>query len=472
MPLVQRLAGTEFWSLYRQGARHRQLDDAQRATVQRQLTQRLLAHAAENVPLWRERLVEQRPLKLSAEEVCLAAEFGALPITTKADLRSGFPERVTSAGSREYWRYGSSAGTVDRVTIVSDFAKRDQLRAINLQIVDSLIGNPLGARIVEVPPDACNVVCALRDEGPLELRPYVLWALKKRILFKRETRPDLRGRLERSFIIRQDTLEPFPAKSYPALVELLDAHLERMLAARANILRGLPLFLLWLAERAAERRLKFPSLLAILPYGGLMSGAIASRVSAAFDAPFFDYYGTSEIGPIALQHAGERGMRVFDDQVLVEIVDAQNKPLPAGHVGKILVTDYHNSAMPIIRYEIGDYGRWLSDDTDSCDPFQLCRTARLEIVGRAVEMTTLTSGQLLSARDVMDVVFRDEAVLNACVEGKSQRPWSLKVVARNEIRNSTVETLQELLEADGPIKLRAVDYLRPEASGKYQVFKP
>ncbi len=470
-PLIELAIGSKFWSLYRQGRAYDCTADSSRSDIQHGNAQRLLRHAIQNVPLWRDRFLADQSTWLDRPQSEMPNLFLDLPVTSKADIRTGFPEKVTSDGAREHWRFGNSAGTVDRVTVVSDFEKRDYLRATNLRISNAIVGNPLGSRIVEIPPDACNVVCALRDEGPLELKTFVLWALKKGILFKRETRPDLRGRLERSWIVRQDTLEPLAAKAFDDLIPQLDLQLERIAAARPNILRGLPLYLLWLAERATQKNLKFPTLKAILPYGGLMSEAMAARVSAAMGAPFYDFYGTSEIGAIALQHPGEDGMRVFDDLVLVEVVDNQNRPLPPGQPGRILVTDFHNYAMPLIRYSIEDWGCWLSDDLSTTDPFQLCRNARLKVLGRHVETTRLPSGRLVSARDIMNTLFEDDAILNACVEGRQAGQFTLKYAAGSEIKAATVKNLQSLLEVTDLLRVRPVSYLRPEISGKYQIFK-
>jgi phenylacetate-CoA ligase len=470
--LVEKALGTQFWSLYRQSCLNQTLIDTECQEIQHRKAHQLLTHAVQRVPFWRERLVASLPTWERQPDRNFARRFNELPITTKADLRNGFPERVTSDGVREQWRYGNSAGTVDRVTVVSDFRKRDYLRSINLRMVKAIVGRPFSARIVEIPPDACNVVCALRDEGPIDLWPFVLWAMKKGLLFKRETRSDLHGRIERSLIVRQDTLAPLAVKSFEDLVPQLDEQLNRMLTARPNILRGLPLFLLWLAERARQRSLTIPSLKAILPYGGLMSEAMASRVSEALGAPFYDYYGTSEVGAIALQHSGEIGMRVFHDLVLVEVVDDQNRALPPGQPGRILLTDFHNYAMPLIRYEVGDCGVWLSSDTNSNDPFELSRKARIQVLGRQTETTTLPSGRLVAARDIMNTTFSDSAVINACVErGKDDR-FTLKYAGMENIGESTATSLEGLFELRNPLRVRRVSYLRPESSGKYRVFRP
>jgi phenylacetate-coenzyme A ligase PaaK-like adenylate-forming protein len=465
MPLAERLAGTRFWTFYKKSVKDASLV---RDTRLESLC-RLLAHAARTVPIWNERLAT---LGDNMDGSKLKEHWASLPLLTKADLREGFPDRVTSKTRQSQWRYGSSAGTVDRITVVSDFMKRDYVRATGLRMVNLVLGDPLAARIVEIPPDACNVVCGLRDEGPLELLPFVRWAFKKGILLKRQTLPDLRGRIERSWFIRQDTLEPLAPSAWASLVPQLDAYLDRIQALQPNILRGLPLFMLWLAERASQQSLRFPSLKAIMPYGGLTSGALAARLERGFGVPFIDYYGTSEVGGIGIGQAGTAtGLKIFHDLFLIEVLDDANRPLPPGKTGKIVITDFHNYAMPLIRYEIGDVGKWVldsqHDSADSEDQWELNRCARLEVQGRRVESCQLESGRVVTARETMDVIFADSSVQNACVEYHRRTKRITLLSCGSEVQQTTLERLKQLFESESPVQFRLVGYLRPEPSGKY-----
>jgi phenylacetate-CoA ligase len=62
-----------------------------------------------------------------------------------------------------------------------------------------------------------------------------------------------------------------------------------------------------------------------------------------------------EVGPIAYQCPEQDCYHVQAEALLVEIVDDDGAPVPPGSIGKVLVTPLHNFAMPLLRYEIGDY---------------------------------------------------------------------------------------------------------------------
>jgi phenylacetate-CoA ligase len=67
-----------------------------------------------------------------------------------------------------------------------------------------------------------------------------------------------------------------------------------------------------------------------------------------------DIYSSEEIGVIAFQ-CEEGRYHVQAENLLLEILDADGEPLPPGQIGRVVITTLHNLAMPLIRYELGDY---------------------------------------------------------------------------------------------------------------------
>jgi phenylacetate-CoA ligase len=72
-------------------------------------------------------------------------------------------------------------------------------------------------------------------------------------------------------------------------------------------------------------------------------------------APVANMWGTSEAGVTAIGCFKGTGMHLTDDLVIVEAVDADGDPVPAGvRSHKVYVTNLFNHLMPLIRYEISD----------------------------------------------------------------------------------------------------------------------
>lgn len=93
----------------------------------------------------------------------------------------------------------------------------------------------------------------------------------------------------------------------------------------------------------------------ITTFSELLSEDRTNRVRKAWGVRPFNHYGAAETVMIAAECAEHRGLHHFTDMSIVEIVDDQNKPVPAGTPGhKILLTNLHKFVQPVIRYEITD----------------------------------------------------------------------------------------------------------------------
>jgi phenylacetate-CoA ligase len=80
-----------------------------------------------------------------------------------------------------------------------------------------------------------------------------------------------------------------------------------------------------------------------------------SAAEEIWQAPVANMWGTSEAGVTAIGCFKGAGMHLTDDLVIVEAVDADGHPVPAGvRSHKVYVTNLFNPLMPLIRYEITD----------------------------------------------------------------------------------------------------------------------
>ncbi len=75
----------------------------------------------------------------------------------------------------------------------------------------------------------------------------------------------------------------------------------------------------------------------------------------AFKAPAVDVYVTNEFGVLAWSCPVRRNvLHVNDDAFVVEVLDAEGKPVPDYTVGELVVTSLGLTSMPLIRYRMGD----------------------------------------------------------------------------------------------------------------------
>lgn len=71
--------------------------------------------------------------------------------------------------------------------------------------------------------------------------------------------------------------------------------------------------------------------------------------------PLVDAYSAQEVGYLALQCPDHPHYHVQAERVRVEILADDGQPCQPGAIGRVVVTDLHNFATPLLRYELGDY---------------------------------------------------------------------------------------------------------------------
>ena len=125
-----------------------------------------------------------------------------------------------------------------------------------------------------------------------------------------------------------------------------------------------------LAEEQLEGRLKIkPEFL--LTGAELVTDAMRRVIRQAWGIRPFESYSATE-GMLAVECDHHRGLHIFEDLVIVEVVDDENRPVPDGTPGrKILLTNLFQFSEPLIRYEISDMIRIDSEPCSCGRPFRL-----------------------------------------------------------------------------------------------------
>ena len=77
-------------------------------------------------------------------------------------------------------------------------------------------------------------------------------------------------------------------------------------------------------------------------------------IERVFQAPVFETYGSREFMLIGAECDRHAGLHLSQENLLVEILDDDGRPTPAGCEGNVVVTDLFNYGMPFIRYINGD----------------------------------------------------------------------------------------------------------------------
>lgn len=101
--------------------------------------------------------------------------------------------------------------------------------------------------------------------------------------------------------------------------------------------------------------LALPALREIRTISEVLSPGTRGLARDVLNVPIVDTYSAQEVGAIALQCPTGEHYHVQSERHVVEILRDDGTPCAVGETGRVVITDLHNFATPILRYEIGDY---------------------------------------------------------------------------------------------------------------------
>lgn len=147
------------------------------------------------------------------------------------------------------------------------------------------------------------------------------------------------------------------------------------------------LFAKFLRERNVVLKEICPSLKLCIVTSEMLFEEDRVLLEKQFDVPVVNEYGASEVGLIAFQDKKNQLLLTSED-IFVEVLDEENKPVPHGEEGKIVITSLYNKSHPIIRYEIGDRGIMSAK---SSAKFPILE----KLTGRTNDIAVLPSGKVV-----------------------------------------------------------------------------
>ena len=356
----------------------------------------IMNHACEKVPFYRERFSE---LGLNPNDIQDDGNILPIPPTTKDDIMINFPEEITAQGlDRSRWKYVATSGTTRQIMGIHDFRKANINWAAGLR-AHKLAGNhDISQKWMEIPPHMCTNICGADDSGKEErFFSNELWSL-----FLEGNFIGLGQHIYQYFynrrrtIYRRVTLPSFGAEGTNIGEKDLTDYIDAIRDYQPHLLEGLPLYLYTFAKYLTKTCIAPPSVGVIKPFGGSMTSGMKETMRKAFLCDVRDSYGCSEMGFIACDCEKHDGLHLFMDLYHIEV--CRNGRLAApGELGRLYITDLENRAMPWIKYDIGDVGRYFVDD-HGCGR----KSIRLQVEGRVEDTISNSKGELFTSDQIFD----------------------------------------------------------------------
>lgn len=172
-----------------------------------------------------------------------------------------------------------------------------------------------------------------------------------------------------------------------ALKEVLESFTKKPFEYINGYTSSIVLLAKYLKKREVFLKDVCPSLKACVVTSEMLFDDDKLLLEKQFKVPVINEYGASELDLIAFQNI-EGDFQVNSETLFIEIVDENNRPVPNGTEGRIIVTSLYNKAHPFIRYDIGDIGI-LSEKSTPKKPILK------QLIGRTNDIARLPSGKVV-----------------------------------------------------------------------------
>lgn len=183
--------------------------------------------------------------------------------------------------------------------------------------------------------------------------------------------------------------------TYHLAPDLMPLYLDALVRYRVRYLLGYPSALYLLALGAIEARREDFDLQVVIANAEPLYHYQRSTISEAFRCPVRETYGMSE--RVAAASECEHGsLHLWPEAGLIEILEGHSTLAP-GQVGDLVATGLVNTAMPLIRYRVGDRVALDPETTPCACGRTLPRIARIE--GRSDDMLCTADGRRIGRLD-------------------------------------------------------------------------
>ncbi|HEX2010711.1 MAG TPA: AMP-binding protein [Roseateles sp.] len=428
-PLHERLKGHDSVRLRQELERSQWLAPAELEALQLQRLNTLLRDAARDVPYYRELFAREG---IAAGQFTRLSDLQRLPFLTKPLIRA-HTEALKSGAAQGLARFntGGSSGEplvffIGKQRVSHDVAAK--WRATRWWSVD--IG------------DSEMVVWG----SPIELGAQD------------------RVRAWRDRLLRTELLPAFqmsPAK--------LDGFVAAIRRKRPKMLFGYPSALSHIARHAEQQGQRMDDL-------GIAVAFVTSErlydeqralLERVFGCRVANGYGGRDAGFIAHQ-CPSGGMHLTAEDVIVELVDRDGRPVPAGAAGEIVVTHLATGDFPFVRYRTGDIAVL---DTQRCACGRGLPMLK-EIQGRSTDFVVAADGTVMHGLALI-YILRDLAGLRSFkVVQHSRSHTEVLLVAEPDFAPGApaqiVAGFKKRLGATVEVDVRLVETIPTEQSGKFR----
>ncbi|RKR10206.1 phenylacetate-CoA ligase [Flavobacterium sp. 90] len=227
--------------------------------------------------------------------------------------------------------------------------------------------------------------------------------------------------------------------------EILERFLKKFKTKKFDYVNGytssIVLFAKYLEKKNIVLKEICPTLKACFVTSEMLFESDKKLLEKQFGIPIINEYGASELDLIAFENPqGE--WQINAETLFVEILDDDNKVLPYGKEGRIVITSLFNKANPFIRYDIGDIG--ILDEKSTPQ-----KPILKKLIGRTNDVAILPSGKKspgLTFYYVTKSIIEDDGnVKEFIIKQTKLDSFEIEYVSENELDSTQIQKIKEAI---------------------------
>lgn len=196
----------------------------------------------------------------------------------------------------------------------------------------------------------------------------------------------------------------------------------------------------------------------------LLDDHTRARVEEAFNCSCYSRYSNQENGIIG-QDQGDNNVFIINEaHYLVEIFQLERDiPAGEGEIGRIVITDFYNYAMPMIRYDTGDIGAFCYLLQNGALKKAICSFS-----GRKIDLVYDPDGNILSPHQVSVAMRSVNGIRQFQFVQEGNNTYLVRLAVDQGFTGETglKEKLQSLLGNRAVISFEYAEDIAPAGSGK------
>jgi phenylacetate-CoA ligase len=407
-------------------------------TQQIKQLKKILYYASENVPYYKQILKNNNIIVNGEIQLETLGDYQHIPLLTKEIIRQeGESLYSVNHQSRGSFENSSGGSTGEPTRFIQDINYLDHSHA-NIFLLKSW-----------------------RGVDPFESTVYVWGAERDTFTGKKPFKHYIRD-----FILNINILNSFKmnAKIITNIISVLNRNKPKLIVAYAQSIYEI-------AKYAKQQNLSVSTQNAIQTGASTLYDFMRKEIEDVFKCKVFNHYGSREVGAIASECFTQNGLHILMDNVLIEIVDENGKPVENGEEGELVVTTLNNFSMPLIRYKIGDIGSISSYAPCSCG----CNYPKLSnIAGRSIEVFKTLNGDIITPEyfiHLIGVVCNDNSIKTFQVIQKELDFIEIKIVKSMPVDKKILQEIEEkvkiVMGENCKIEYNFVKEIPKSPTGKY-----